>query len=207
MESTVQHTLSAPIRHAFSLYSDLNEHPTWSPWLTDVDYDVNSGLSVWKLQKLGLTYTWRANNTRVEAPFIIQWESLNGVPNKGKVEFVAVGGACGNLDVSTPIDTSGVDGIDTDASVERTLMTMTVSYELPEAAALLLRGLGSVATNFINSILARDLARFESRLLRELQDWELQGKLAGGRFETGGEGGEGSRECREQLPVALDLSP
>ncbi|KAJ1420778.1 hypothetical protein B484DRAFT_319627, partial [Ochromonadaceae sp. CCMP2298] len=113
MQSTVSHTLSAPIKHAFSLYSDLNEHPTWSPWLTDVDYDVKSGLSVWKLRKLGLTYSWRANNTVVNAPYIIQWESLDGVPNKGKVDGVAEA----NL---------------------RTLMTMTVSYELPEAAALLL---------------------------------------------------------------------
>jgi uncharacterized membrane protein len=151
MHSAVTYSFSAPLQQAFQMFSSLEMHPSWSPWLEKVSFDKSTGISVWSVSYLGLRYSWKAVNTVVEPPYIIQWESLDGMPNKGRVEFL-----------TNQITTA--NGIE-----EELTMKMTVSYDLPDAAAFVLNALGSIANTFINNLLLSDLKRFHTKLNESLQ--------------------------------------
>lgn len=151
MESSVQFSVQSSPDDVFRLYSNLTEHPKWSPWLERIDVDNNTGVSQWTLFYLGLRYSWYAKNTVVEPPRMIQWESISGLPNKGKIEFIGDRLACNS---SSPV-----------CEDEGTLLKLTVSYNLPFAAAVVLRALGPVADTFIQRLLVDDFRRFESVLM------------------------------------------
>jgi uncharacterized membrane protein len=154
MESSVVYTFAAHRPLAYRLFSSLDLHPNWAPWLKEVEFDKSTGLSHWKMSYLGLRYSWHANNTVVDPPNLIQWESLDGgLPNKGKVQFIS--------EIPTPT-TNEVDS--KLVTKEMVTMKLTVSYDFPDAAALLLRALGSVASNYISHTLLSDLKRFEAYL-------------------------------------------
>ena len=148
METSVSLALNeTTINEAFFLYSDLTKQPTWSPWITSVEIlDKSTGLSKWKLKKLGLTYSWLAKN--VECVNInkhmnvlsICWESIDGLPNKGHAEFY-------------------VD------NVNNNMMKLTVSYKLPAIASFVIKRLGLYAERFIENMLLQDLIRFNKKLI------------------------------------------
>ena len=226
---------------------------------------INLGISIWTLKKFGLTYSWNAKNTILKPPYIIQWESISGLPNKGKVEFFTSSTLssssykvfsidpnncldfddsgrkdCVNeksktndiyqnvddvemkhssddydsYDVSTDSrndnsnddddddddDDNGVNSLYTykallddinyqqfmvknqlieqqlnsnnDNTVDDNnenkdsiiIMKMTISYDLPDIGAFLLQGMGSIATDFIDKTLIKDLERFDEIL-------------------------------------------
>lgn len=150
MESSVQFSVQSSPDDVFRLYSNLSEHPKWSPWLERIDVDSNTGVSQWTLFWLGLRYSWYAKNTVVEPPRMIQWESISGLPNKGKIEFISDRYACNS---SSPV-----------CEEEETLLRLTVSYNLPMAAAVVLRALGPMADTFIQRLLLDDFRRFEAVL-------------------------------------------
>mmetsp|Transcript_34535 Transcript_34535/g.35201 ORF Transcript_34535/g.35201 Transcript_34535/m.35201 type:complete len:201 (+) Transcript_34535:107-709(+) len=145
-------TLNIPVApsRVFDSFSKLNEHPKWSPWLDKVDYDSSSGISVWTLKTLGLVYKWRANNTIIESPHIIQWESIDGFPNRGKVTFTS-----------------------SDNTNTNTLVDLTVSFDLPSAGVYVVEQFGTVR-KFVDATLLSDLRRFKMRLLREIREERLQ---------------------------------
>ena len=78
---------------AFDAFSDLPRQASWSPWLTSVKY-VSQGSSTppetkWTMKSiLGVSYSWNAISTRLERPYVIEWESSKGLKNWGRVEFV-----------------------------------------------------------------------------------------------------------------------
>ena len=222
---------------------------------------INLGISIWTLKKFGLTYSRNAKNTILKPPYIIQWESISGLPNKGKVEFFTSStlsssssssstiytDECSNdsgrkdcvneksktndiyqnvddvemkhssddydsYDVSTDSrndnsnddddddDDNGVNSLYTykallddinyqqfmvknqlieqqlnsnnDNTVDDNnenkdsiiIMKMTISYDLPDIGAFLLQGMGSIATDFIDKTLIKDLERFDEIL-------------------------------------------
>ena len=142
-KSSVHSAMS--INKAYLLFSSLNEHPRWSPWLKHVDYNAETGLSNWTISLLGLTYSWKAKNTIMDPPHLRSWESLDGLPNRGRVEFIP------------------------DADALRLItVNMTLSYDLPDAAAFVLRKLGPWATKLIDNTILGDLERFDAVLETEL---------------------------------------
>ena len=135
---------------SLSLFSsNLERHPTWSPWLRSVSVDPTkpNRESTWTLQSKGVTISWRAQNTIEERPYRIQWESLSGLPNKGLVVFEEV-------------------------SPSMTYVELTISYDLPSAIA---KAVGNVKiiNNFIESTLEGDLLRFKKTLLKEIREGSL----------------------------------
>lgn len=160
----------------FSLYVDLPKHPMWSLWLKQVDYNISSGISSWTISKYGLTYHWNANNTLLIAPHIIQWESINGFPNRGKVEFIPIdNNQCMN---KTSIERLSSDKLIIENSnmyqstainnnTMTTIIKMTISYDLPHIAAIVLNSIGSFATEYIEHTIVKDLERFEKILLHQ----------------------------------------
>jgi uncharacterized membrane protein len=72
----------------YELYSQLEEHPRWSPWLRSVVFlDHTERVSEWTLESRGVRVAWKARNTIEEHGKCIQWESITGLPNKGLVTF------------------------------------------------------------------------------------------------------------------------
>lgn len=131
---------------AYALFSQLDQHPNWSPWLNSVDYNRKTGISKWTLKAIGLSFSWMANNTYMDDT-TIQWQSIEGFQNKGRVEFQS----------STSNSTS-------------TTMKLTLSYDLPQAAITVLESLGPRAQNFIQETLLEDLKRFRAVLLKDIRN-------------------------------------
>ena len=75
---------------AFDAFSDLPRQSTWSPWLRSVEYiQEGSPVTKWTMKSiLGMSYSWNAVHTRLERPYLIEWESCKGLKNWGRVEFI-----------------------------------------------------------------------------------------------------------------------
>jgi hypothetical protein len=57
---------------------------------------------------------------------------------------------------------------------ESTLLTLTISYNLPQAGVILLESLGPKGQHFIQQTLLSDLKRFRERLVRDLRDERME---------------------------------
>jgi hypothetical protein len=57
---------------------------------------------------------------------------------------------------------------------ESTLLTLTISYNLPQAGVILLESLGPKGQQFIQQTLLGDLKRFRERLVRDLRDERME---------------------------------
>jgi uncharacterized membrane protein len=147
-ESNVQLSIPADIERTYDLFSNLSEHPTWSPWLASVEKRKNSPVSVWTAKHLGFSISWRANNTIEQRPNTIQWESMDGMPNKGRVQFKE------------------------ETAMNNTMVYLTISYNLPETFASALENMGGVKS-YIEEMLLSDLKRFRARLLKDIRTERL----------------------------------
>lgn len=88
LEHSVQVEVNAPIDLVWNLWSDLEQMPRWMKWIDSVDILVdNPDLSRWKLASGGFQFTWLSRIVKLELHQIIQWESVDGLPNRGAVRF------------------------------------------------------------------------------------------------------------------------
>ncbi|MBW4594563.1 MAG: SRPBCC family protein [Brasilonema angustatum HA4187-MV1] len=88
LEHSVQVEVEAPIDLVWSLWSDLEQMPRWMKWIDSVKVpEDNPEISIWKLNTGGLEFTWKSRILKVVPNQIIQWESVDGLPNRGAVRF------------------------------------------------------------------------------------------------------------------------
>ncbi len=88
LEHSVQVEVDAPIELVWSLWSDLEQMPRWMKWIDSVHIsEDNPDLSKWKLASGNFTFTWMSRITKLIPHQIIQWESVDGLPNRGAVRF------------------------------------------------------------------------------------------------------------------------
>lgn len=88
LEHSVQVEVEAPIDLVWSLWSDLEQMPRWMRWIDSVKVlEDDPNLSLWKLNTGGLEFTWRSRITKLVPQQIIQWESVDGLPNRGAIRF------------------------------------------------------------------------------------------------------------------------
>jgi uncharacterized membrane protein len=88
LEHSVQVEVDAPIDLVWSLWSDLEQMPRWMKWIDSVTIlEENPDLSRWKLASGGLEFTWLSRILKVVPQQIIQWESVDGLPNRGAIRF------------------------------------------------------------------------------------------------------------------------
>ncbi|GJQ15910.1 hypothetical protein GpartN1_g7701.t1 [Galdieria partita] len=138
---TVQLNVQVPQYLAFDIYSDLEKMPSWSPWLRSVQVDPKQPeIATWNLSARGLSVSWRSRNTRVQRPHIIAWESLEGLPNRGSVQFQKKGDEC-------------------------TQVELTVEYKVPRFLKVILSN--SFVGKFVERTLLEDLKRFRLYALQE----------------------------------------
>ncbi|AFZ32929.1 SRPBCC family protein [Gloeocapsa sp. BRSZ] len=88
LEHSVQVEVEAPIDLVWSLWSDLEQMPQWMKWISSVKIlEDNPELSRWKLNTGGLEFTWLSRILKMVPQQIIQWESVDGLPNRGAIRF------------------------------------------------------------------------------------------------------------------------
>ncbi len=88
LEHSVQIEVEASINLVWSLWSDLEQMPQWMKWIESVKIlEEDKDLSRWKLATGGLDFTWLSRITKLEHHQIIQWESVDGLPNRGAIRF------------------------------------------------------------------------------------------------------------------------
>lgn len=88
LEHSVLVEVDAPIDLVWSLWSDLEQMPRWMKWIDSVSIlEDNPELSRWKLATGGLEFTWLSRITNLVEHQVIQWESVDGLPNRGGIRF------------------------------------------------------------------------------------------------------------------------
>ncbi|CBN53657.1 SRPBCC family protein [Kamptonema animale CS-326] len=88
LEHSVQVEVAIPIEMAWSLWSDLEQMPRWMKWIESVHIlEEDPELSRWKLATGNLEFSWLSRILKLVPCQIIQWESVDGLPNRGAVRF------------------------------------------------------------------------------------------------------------------------
>lgn len=88
LEHSVQVEVDAPMDLVWGLWSDLEQMPRWMKWINSVEVLAdNPELSRWELASGGLKFTWLSRILKIVPHQIIQWESVDGLPNRGAVRF------------------------------------------------------------------------------------------------------------------------
>jgi len=88
LEHSVQVEVEVPIDFAWNLWSDLEQMPRWMKWIDSVKIlDDDPDLSRWKLATSGLEFSWLSRILKQVPHQIIQWESVDGLPNRGAIRF------------------------------------------------------------------------------------------------------------------------
>ena len=88
LEHTVQVEVEVPIEQAWGLWSDLEQMPIWMKWIDSVKIlDDDPELSRWKLASGAFNFSWLSRIVNLVPENIIQWESVDGLPNKGAIRF------------------------------------------------------------------------------------------------------------------------
>lgn len=88
LEHSVQIEVNAPIELVWSLWSDLEQMPKWMKWIESVEIlKENPELSRWQLTSGTFAFSWLSKTLKVVPEQIIQWESIDGLPNRGAVRF------------------------------------------------------------------------------------------------------------------------
>lgn len=88
LEHTVQVEVPITIDRAWGLWSDLEQMPLWMKWIDSVEIlQDNPELSRWTLASGAFKFNWLSRIVNIVPQQIIQWESVDGLPNKGAIRF------------------------------------------------------------------------------------------------------------------------
>ena len=135
LEHTVQVEVPCPIDEVWSLWENIELMPNWMKWIDSVSINPDEPqLSVWKLASGSLEFSWQSRIVKQIHHQIIQWESVDGLPNRGAIRFYD----------------RGADG---------SIVKLTVAYSVPMIIRQLMDGLslGSV----VEGALQADMERFK----------------------------------------------
>ena len=88
LEHSVQVEVPIPIELAWSLWSDLEQMPRWMKWIDSVKIlEDNPELSRWKLAAGRFEISWLSRILKQVPYQVIQWESVDRLPNQGAIRF------------------------------------------------------------------------------------------------------------------------
>ncbi|MBD2138113.1 SRPBCC family protein [Anabaena sp. FACHB-1237] len=142
LEHSVQIEVDAPIDLVWELWSDLEQMPNWMKWIDSVKISEDDPeISLWTLKTGSLEFTWKSRNTKIISHQIIQWESVDGLPNRGAIRFY-----------------------DRHAG---TIVKMSIAYDVPGFLGKLMDNLflGKV----VESTIQADLERFKAYTLKKVR--------------------------------------
>jgi uncharacterized membrane protein len=142
LEHSVQIEVAAPIEHVWSLWQNLELMPRYFKWIESVQIlEDTPELSRWKLGTNTFEFTWLSRITQQIPNQIIQWEAVDGLPNRGAIRFYD--------------------------RKESSIVKLTVAYAVPGFLALLMDN--GFVRNVVESTLQADMERFRAYALNELK--------------------------------------
>jgi uncharacterized membrane protein len=142
LEHTVQIEVPVSISVVWDLWSDLEQMPNWMKWIDSVKVQPdNVELSRWKLASSGFEFTWLSRITRLVKHQIMQWEAVDGLPNRGAIRFYDRG--------------------------ESSIVKLTVAYGVPNIIAKVMDN-GFVG-RIVESTLYADMERFRDYAVKSIE--------------------------------------
>lgn len=139
LEHSVQVEIETPIDLVWSLWSNLEEMPRWMLWIESVKIlDDNPDLSRWTLKTGSLEFSWLSRILKLVPNQIIQWESVDGLPNRGAIRFYDRG--------------------------QHSIVKLTVAYNIPGFLGELMDNL--FLGRVVESTIQADLNRFHDYALK-----------------------------------------
>jgi uncharacterized membrane protein len=143
LEHSVLVEVDAPIELVWDLWSDLEQMPRWMKWIDSVSIlEEDPELSRWKLASGGFEFTWLSRITKLVKYQIIQWEAVDGLPNRGGIRFY---------------DHKGSSAV-----------KLTVAYSIPSFLGKLMDNL--FLGRLVESTLKADLKRFRTYVMAIQQE-------------------------------------
>ncbi|WP_310428693.1 SRPBCC family protein [Chamaesiphon sp. VAR_48_metabat_135_sub] len=141
LEHSVQIEVAAPIEHVWSLWQNIELMPRYFKWIESVHILEDSPeLSRWKLGTRTFEFTWLSRILQEIPNQIIQWESVDGLPNRGAIRFYDRKGS--------------------------SIVKLTVAYAVPGILAMLMDN--GFVRNVVESTLQADMERFREYAMKEL---------------------------------------
>jgi uncharacterized membrane protein len=139
LEHSVQIEVDAPIDLVWSIWLDLEQMPHWMKWIDSVQVlENNPELSRWKLASGSFEFTWLSRIMKLVSHQIIQWESVEGLPNRGAVRFY---------------DRHG-----------KSIVRLTIAYNIPSFLGQLMESL--FLGRIVESTVRADLERFKEYTIK-----------------------------------------
>ena len=134
LEHSAQVEVAVPIDQVWNLWSDLEQIPQCMKWIDSVKIQADDpALSRWKLASGAFEFTWLSRVTNEITHQIIQWESVDGLPNQGAIRFY-------------------------DRKAAGSVVRLSVSYKIPLGLGGLMDNL--FVGNIVESTLQKDLECF-----------------------------------------------
>ncbi len=138
LEHSVQVEVDVPVDYVWELWSDLEQMPRWMKWIDTVSIsDTDPEISRWKLSAGSFEFSWNSRIVKLIPQQLIQWESIDGLPNRGGIRFY-----------------------DRKAS---SIVKLTVAYDIPGIVGQLMDNL--FLGRLVESNLQSDLFRFRDYAL------------------------------------------
>jgi uncharacterized membrane protein len=107
LEHSAQVEVPLSVETVWNLWSDLEQMPNWMKWIESVTIlEDQPELSRWKLASNSFEFTWLSRILKELPHQIIQWESVDGLPNRGAIRFY-------------------------DRKAEGSIVKLTVAYKVP----------------------------------------------------------------------------
>jgi uncharacterized membrane protein len=126
LDHSVVVDVEVPVETCWQLWSDLEQMPRWMKWIDSVHIlPEDPDISEWKLASRGLEFTWRSRITNLVTHQIIQWEAIDGLPNRGAIRFYDHKNGTSSVKLTiayaVPAVIKGMDGLFLGRLVESTL--------------------------------------------------------------------------------------
>jgi uncharacterized membrane protein len=88
LEHSAQVEVPLSVETVWNLWSDLEQMPQWMKWIESVEVlSDQPELSRWKLASGNFEFKWLSRILKETPHQIIQWESVDGLPNRGAIRF------------------------------------------------------------------------------------------------------------------------
>jgi uncharacterized membrane protein len=88
LEHSMQVEIESPLDQVWEAWSTLENMPQWMQWIHGVTIlEEDPTLSRWTLRSGPWEFSWLARTVKLVPKQIIQWESVDGLPNRGAIRF------------------------------------------------------------------------------------------------------------------------
>ena len=139
LEHSVQVEVEVPIDYVWSLWSDLEQMPKWMKWIDAVKIpEDDPEISIWTLKSGIWEFNWKSRIVKVIPHQIIEWESIDGLPNRGAIRFYDRHGS--------------------------TIVKLTIAYAIPGVLRIIMDNL--FLRNIVESTIQADMNRFRDYALQ-----------------------------------------